>query len=117
MRLSWLGLKYDRGEIVIAWRDAVRIEVFKRDLYSVDLICLTIFLKDSKAVEINEEMEGWNSLVEKLPEYLTGCQKFEEWFQVVAFPAFKSNNTVIYSCAVCEHQLHPTSGGSGLAGE
>jgi len=97
MKLSWVGLEEnDRGEIVIAWQDAVRVEAFKRDLFAVDLICLWILLKDNKAIEINEEMEGFDSLAGKLPEYLPGCQEFEEWFQVVAFPAFKENNTVIY---------------------
>jgi len=96
MKVSWLGVENDRGEIVIAWKDTVRVEAFKRDLYAVDLICLLVLLKDNKAVEINEEMEGFESLAGKLPEYLQGCQKFEEWFQVVAFPAFKENNTVIY---------------------
>lgn len=81
---------------MIAWQDVVRIEVFKRDLYVVDLICVSLLLRDNKSVEINEEMEGWDSVVDKLPEYLPGCQKFEEWFQMVAFPAFKTNSTVIY---------------------
>lgn len=95
VKLSWLGLFNDRGEIVVAWQDVVRVEAFKRDLYSVDLICLAILLGD-KTVEINEEMDGWESLVDKLPEYLPGCQKFEQWFLVVAFPAFRPNFTVIY---------------------
>lgn len=81
---------------MIAWKETVRVEAFKRDLYAVDLICLLVLLKDNKALEINEGMEGFESLAGKLPEYLPGCQKFEEWFQVVAFPAFKENNTVIY---------------------
>lgn len=96
MKLSWVGSENDRGEIVIAWQDAVKVEAFKRDLYAVDLICLLIVLRDDKAVEINEEMEGFDSLVQKLPEYLPGCQTFGQWFEVVAFPAFKENNTVIY---------------------
>ena len=96
MKVSWLGVENDRGEIVIAWKETVRVEAFKRDLYAVDLICLSVLLKDNKAIEINEEMEGFESLAGKLPEYLPGCQEFEEWFQVVAFPAFKENNTVIY---------------------
>lgn len=96
MKVSWLGVENDRGEIVIAWKETVRVEAFKRDLYAVDLICLLVLLKDNKALEINEGMEGFESLAGKLPEYLPGCQKFEEWFQVVAFPAFKENNTVIY---------------------
>ena len=96
MKVSWLSVENDRGEIVIAWQDVVRIEVFKRDLYVVDLICVSLLLRDNKSVEINEEMEGWDSVVDKLPEYLPGCKKFEEWFQMVAFPAFKTNSTVIY---------------------
>ena len=96
MKVSWLGLENDRGEIVIAWQDVVRLKVFKRDLYVVDLICLSVLLRDNRSVEINEEMEGFESVVDKLPEYLPGCQKFEDWFQVVAFPAFKANDTVIY---------------------
>jgi hypothetical protein len=96
MKVSWRGVENDTGEIVIAWQDVVRVEVFKRDLYVVDLICVSLLLRDNKSVEINEEMEGWDSVVDKLPEYLPGCQKFAEWFQVVAFPAFKTNDTVIY---------------------
>ena len=96
MKLSWLGLKNEKGELVIAWQDVVRVEAFKRDLYAIDLICLAFFFRDDKAMEINEEVDGWESLVSRLPEYLPGCQKFEEWFQVVALPAFKPNNTTIY---------------------
>ncbi len=81
---------------MLAWQDVNTIEAFKRDLYAVDLICLAIILKDHKIVEINEEMEGWDSLVEKLPDYLPGCRKFAEWFSVVAFPAFQPNVTEIY---------------------
>ena len=96
LKLSWVGSVKDTGEIVIAWRDTVSVEAFKRDLYSVDLICITFHLRDKKTVEINEEMDGWESLVRKLPEYLPGCQTFEEWYTQVAFPAFKPNLTVIY---------------------
>jgi hypothetical protein len=96
LKLSWVGSVKDRGAMLIAWRDTVSIEAFKRDLYTVDLICLTFQLRNKKAVEINEEMDGWESLVATLPEYLPGCQTFEEWFTEVAFPAFKPNVTVIY---------------------
>ena len=97
VRLSWHGRANDRGEIVVAWADVIKIEAFKRDLLTVDLICLTISLRNNKTLELNEEMEGWELLVNQLPEYLPGCQTFAEWFLVVAFPAFKPNLTVIYS--------------------
>ena len=100
MTLSWIGFGNDKGELVIAWRDVLNIDAFKRDLYTVDLICLSVRLRDNKALEISEEMEGWESLVKKLPEYLPGCKRFEEWFQVVALPAFKPNRTAIYQRSV-----------------
>jgi hypothetical protein len=115
MKVSWFGSEKDRGEIVIAWKDAVRVEAFKRDLYVVDLICLYVLLRDNKAVEINEEMEGFDSVADKLPEYLPGCQKFEEWFQVVAFPAFKENNIVIYQRDVLNSSAQNSGGYSNAA--
>ena len=95
MKLSW-SLGTERGEMVLAWKDTISITAFKRDLYTVDLICLAIRLEENKTVEINEDMDGWESLVKQLPVYLAGCRKLEEWFDTVAFPAFKPNPTVIF---------------------
>ena len=69
MKLSFVGMKNERGQLVFAWQDTVQVKAFKRDLYAVDLICLAILMKNNKAVEINEEMSGWESLVEKLPQF------------------------------------------------
>jgi hypothetical protein len=102
MMLSWVGLKQDRGQKVVAWQDVVRIDAFKRDLYVVDLICLRILLDDNATVEIDEEMEGWDSLVDNLPEYLLGCERFGEWFDKVAYPPFKPKLTVIYRRNYCD---------------
>lgn len=96
MRLSWRNIDNDSGDLVIAWQETVAVKAFKRDLYSADLICIAFLSMDNRTVEIDEEMGGWESLVEKLHEYLPGCQKFEEWFSVVAFPTFKPNTTAIY---------------------
>ena len=96
MQLSWRSIENGSGEIVVAWRETVAVKAFKRDLYSVDLICLAFLSMDNRTVEIDEEMGDWESLVEKLPDYLPGCQKFEEWFSRVAFPPFKPNLTAIY---------------------
>ena len=96
MKLSWSSIKNEKYELVVAWEDTVGVKAFKRDLYTVDLICLAILLKHNQAVELNEEMTGWESLVEKLPTYLPGCQRFEDWFSAVAYPSFKPNVTDIY---------------------
>jgi hypothetical protein len=96
LKLLWHREPNERVELVLSWQDTSKIQAIKRDLYSIDLICLIIFLSENKPVEIHEEMDGWESLVDKLPQYLPGCQAFENWFAAVAFPAFKENRTTIY---------------------
>jgi hypothetical protein len=97
VRVSFHGPANVRGESVVAWADVIKIEAFKRDLLSVELVCLSLILRDNKTLELNEEMDGWQDLVNKLPEYLQGCQTFAEWSPVVAYPPFKPNRTLIYS--------------------
>ena len=96
LRLSWLTLENDRGALVVSWKDIVRLEAFKRDCFTVDLICLAICLQNKTEIEINEEMNGWEPLMRRLPEYLPGCINFDKWYDVVAQPPFKENLTVIY---------------------
>lgn len=78
------------------WPDVIRVEAFKRDLYTVDQVCLLFITTDGLGFEIHEEMSGWDTLVQALPTYLPGCQTFGEWFLTVIFPAFELNLTVIY---------------------
>lgn len=92
-------MENERGEKAIVWRDTISIHAYKRDVFAVDLICLCIVSSGEDAVEIDEEMQGWDELIKKLPDYLTGCKKFEEWFETVAFPAFELNLTEIYKRA------------------
>jgi len=94
--VSWISAQNDSGSKSFQWDDAILVTAFKRDLYAVDLICLVIELKDGETIEVDEEMNGWDSLVQKLPEYLPGCKSFGEWFEVVAFPAFELNATRIF---------------------
>jgi hypothetical protein len=96
LKVAWLSMENERGEFALKWHEVVRLEVFKRDVWAVDLICLAIVLAENKEVEINEEMKGWEPLVRKLPEYLSGCKEFDDWYDVVARPPFKENLTVIY---------------------
>lgn len=96
MAVSSLTIENETRQTVLRWRDVIRVDAFKRDLFAVDLICLAFIENGNLEVEINEEMDGWNSIVEQLPEYLPGCQKFDEWFRPVAIPAFELNLRVIY---------------------
>jgi len=96
MTISSLTIENATGQNVVRWDDVIRVEAFKRDLWAVDQICLAFVEAGNSEVEINEEMDGWLSLVQQLPDYLPGCQKLDEWFRPVAIPAFELNLTVIY---------------------
>ena len=96
MSISWLTIENERGVRSLVWDEAISIKAYKVDVWAVDLICLGIELSDGSGIEVNEEMDGWDSLVQKLPEYLPGCITFGEWFEVVAFPAFQLNLTSIF---------------------
>jgi hypothetical protein len=62
----------------------------------VDCICLAIATTDGTTTEVNEEMEGWEELTEALPKQLPGSKPWSECFSQVAFPAFATNETVIF---------------------
>jgi hypothetical protein len=86
-----------REAVAKSWASIRLVTAFKRDLFAVDCICLHFEGTDGIGVELNEEMAGWNRLIDALPLKLPGCKPFAEWFLVVAFPAFAPNPTEIYS--------------------
>ena len=94
--ISSLTTENATRDTTFLWRDVLRIDAFKRDLYTVDVICLAFVLSDDTEVEIDEDMKGFPSLVQKLPEYVPGCQTWDQWFRPVAVPAFELNLTTIY---------------------
>jgi hypothetical protein len=80
----------------IAWSDIVRVVTSKRDWLTVDCICLAFATTDGTTIEVNEEMEGWEALTDALPKHLPGSKLWSECFSLVAFPAFATNETVIF---------------------
>jgi hypothetical protein len=80
----------------VLWSEISRIIGFKRDCYTVDLICLGVETIRGTTIEINEEISGWSDLLEALSKYLPGFLKYEEWFESVAFPAFKTNARTLF---------------------
>ena len=67
------------------WSDVVRVEAFRRDLYTIELICLTIStLNDSR--ELNHKMRGWSGFVRMLEEALPEQFPEAEWFPAGANP-------------------------------
>jgi hypothetical protein len=86
----------EEKSVRIVWDDIVRLTLYKADLFSVDLICLHIKLRDDREFEVDEDMIGWSDLIDALPRQLPGCKQWEQWFQDVAHLAFASNPTEIY---------------------
>jgi len=80
----------------VRWQEVRRATVFKRDLFTYDCICLLLSQSDETGIELDEEMYGWNRLTKSLPQFLPGCQPWDQWFSTVAFPAFATNQTEIY---------------------
>jgi len=96
LHLSWLTLENETGSVSLCWPEVREVVAFKRDLYAVDLICLTFGLASGRAVELHEEMHGWQAVLEGLPQYLPGSKPFPEWFHEVAVPAFAPNPTFVF---------------------
>lgn len=78
------------------WTEVARAVAFKRDLGTVDCICLFFARADGTGIELDEEMAGWSRLIEALPQYLPGCAAWSNWFAGVAFPAFATSETEIF---------------------
>jgi hypothetical protein len=95
LHLSWLTMENDRGVNSLEWSEVLSVTGFKRDLFAGDLICLEFESKRGFFL-IHEEMEGWASLIKRLPDYLPGCKREEEWYDVVMLPPFDLNLTPIF---------------------
>jgi hypothetical protein len=72
-----------------------KIETYKRDLFSVDMICLD-FSTDAHGVvcSAGDEMEGFNELATQLTHYFPSIPA--DWWSEVASPAFATKHRILY---------------------
>jgi hypothetical protein len=96
LRKTWSRDGDREGETAVAWADVTYILAFKRDLWAYDRICLEIGTSEGWAIEIDEEMEGWQRVIERLPEYLPGCAACPDWSGDVALPPFARNEKILF---------------------
>lgn len=82
--------------VVRAWAGIRQVAVFKRDLFTVDCICLHLDGIDGAGVELDEQMAGWDRLLDALPTLLPGCKPRSMWYAAVVLPPFDPNLTEIY---------------------
>ena len=80
----------------LEWRLIESVEVFKRDLWGYDLICLRMNCGQGLAVEIDEEDPLWEGFVSGLPKHIPGCVSWGEWFPEIMLPAFEESLRVIF---------------------
>ncbi len=82
----------------VRWDRLRRIDAFKRDLFTEDLVCLA-FTQDDVAgyLEVNEDVEGFWDLVRRIKQRLPGSD--QTWEQEVVQPAFARSHRVIYERA------------------
>lgn len=77
------------------WDEVVRIETYKRDIFSVDLVCLDFFIESREVpCRTHEDMQGFPDLRERMQCRFSSIS--EGWTQQVAFPPFATNQTVLY---------------------
>ena len=85
------------GIIEVPWNAILRLVAYKRDLWSVDLICLGIVFDNAgkeMVLEINEEMVGFKCFIDALPERFPLREK--DWWSKVASSAFVTNMTPLW---------------------
>ena len=75
------------GAAALKWNEVKSVLAYKRDLYATDLICLG-FISPDGTIEVDEEMQGWAQLVERLPSLLPGTPPLSDWWERVAKPPF-----------------------------
>ena len=84
-----------RTRVAARWCDVTRTTAFKRDLLTVDLLCLLLGTTEGP-VEVNEEMPGYPAFEDQMHNAL---EINVEWKLQVLFPAFATNATAIFDRA------------------
>lgn len=87
-----------RPPVRVNWGEVCEVRAFKMDLISRDLVCLSVIAgpdgRPTRSIQLHEDMPGWYTLLEELQVNLPGCR--QDWWAEVAFPAFATNERVIF---------------------
>ncbi len=79
----------------VLWNEVGKVEVFKEDLITYDLICMEFFVAAKGMVfPVNEEIEGFWELVSRIKVVLPASK--QDWEAIVVKPAFARNPIVVY---------------------
>lgn len=87
-------LTYVDFTLTLNWCDITEINVYKRDLMTIDEICMQIVYGD-KQIEISEKLPGWYQFVTRTKIIFPTIPK--DWDLEVMQPPFATNYKTIYT--------------------
>jgi hypothetical protein len=96
VRVEWLPLENETGSLPFEWDGVMEVESYKRDLFTIDCICLA-FRTQEGWVEVNEDMPGWRGFLGALQDRLPGFPALEEWYGKAMLPAFRTNRATLWT--------------------
>lgn len=86
-------VRIDGGTKTFYWDKITSIIAYKVDLIKIDSIIIEIYA-DGTAIKMGDRMAGSMKFMETAAGKLENFR--EDWYMVVAFPAFETNLTIIY---------------------
>jgi hypothetical protein len=89
-------IEYEDFNIAVKWEEITQLNVYKKDLITIDQIEMEI-VRGEKYFVISEELPGWFQFVKKTKEIFPIIPK--DWDLNIIHPAFQTNFTTIYSKA------------------
>lgn len=77
----------------VDWMQVKKIEAFKQDLFSYDLLCMEFTLLNEEIIEVNEDVDNFELMINDMNKY---CCVDDEWKNKVIDGAFLPNNFSVY---------------------
>ncbi len=96
LALCWCDPAGKGGERRLAWGAVTLAKAFRRELTTGDLLCISFESPAEPSFEIHEEMNGWDDLLQGLPDLLPGCLSSDRILRAVMAPAREVLETTIY---------------------
>ena len=90
------SVQYEDFHENLKWEDITRLDVYKRDLMTIDSIEMQITYRD-KSITISEDLPGWYQFVLKTKSVFKTIPK--DWNWEIVQPPFATNYRTIYSKA------------------
>lgn len=85
-----------RDGTCLNWESIVKVTAYKADLFVEDLLCLLFETIDGHAIEVNEDMLGFDEFLAALPKKLSKFPERDSWWGNIIENPFKENTTILW---------------------